>query len=174
MISKLVPMPPSRRRVLRLGGTAIVGGLAGCLARDSPGTPTGAHTPTTTDRDSTTSPTCQTPTPRRVPGITLHNETNERVTATIIIKRKSDQTSASFYEDRHTVGPGEHAAAYDIFPDRDVYEITVELDDGTTTSADVEAEPTRYGEVAIRIEANDSIEIGWLHVVPPESATPCP
>lgn len=152
----------------------MVGVLAGCLARDSMGTPTENHTPTTTDRDGTASPPCQTPTPRPVPGITLHNDTNERLTATIIVKRKSDRASASIYEERHTVGPGEHAELYDVFPDRDVYEITVELNGETTTRADVEAAPTRYGEVEIRIEANDSIEIGWLHIVPPESATPCP
>lgn len=167
-------MDHSKRRLLELCGGVAVGGLTGCLDSEPSRTPTGTRPLTTTDREDTVSAACRTRTPRPVPGVILHNDAGEGVTATITVQRKSDDASASVYEDTFTVDSGEHVEVYDVFPDHDEYEITVELDDETTTSADVEAQPTRHGQVAIRIEANNTIDIGWLHVVPPETPTPCP
>lgn len=106
--------------------------------------------------------------------MSLHNDASEGVTATITVQRKSNQVPETVYEETFTVRSGEYVEAYDVFPDHDEYEITVGLDDETTASSDVEAQPTRHGHVAIRIEANNAIEIGWFHVVAPETPTPCP
>lgn len=191
-------MTPSRRTVLAVAVATL---SAGCSvgdpdpARDptddsrSTATPAGDDAPGSEDQPGD----CETATPRPVPDLSATNDASGAVTATVTVARAdggedSGDDSAPLYEATLSLDPGETVEAYDVFPDRGTYRVTVALAGGTAgtataggetttteeTTTTVEAEPTRYGLVEVRIGDASTVDVGWLHVVPPATPTPCP
>lgn len=107
--------------------------------------------------------------------MTLTNDASEAVTLTVTVRRASgDTASPPVYEATHSLAPGGAAEAHDVLPASDAYRVTVDVAGGTTETATVEAAPTRYGAVSIRVERTDAATVGWLDVVPPPTPTACP
>jgi hypothetical protein len=159
--------PPAthRRRLLRAAAAAL-GGVAatGCLARDDPdaATPDADGTPSPSPtRDPTATPTPRptaddpTPDPADPIAVVVHNETDERFTATVTVGDDGGVVTSATV----TVAPEGHRTVPSGVADTGEYRVSVAVTDGPEASTPlvVEGYDVRMGSNVIAVVDADGI-----------------